>query len=131
MRGRRDRGFSELVGEEERRKIEARKPGSRGTLAWIGAIGLMGWTIALPMVLGIALGRWIDSRGSGPRLFTIMFMIGGLLIGCAMAWSWIWKRLEIDSRGGSGREIGNKTGEAGKAWKAGPGDDDDSGRRGT
>jgi hypothetical protein len=55
-------------------------------------------------------------------------MIGGLLIGCAMAWSWIWKRLEIDSRGGSGREIGNKTGEAGNAV---PGHDDDSGRRGT
>jgi len=90
--------LADAVGKRERRMLEARKPERRGTLAWIGTIGIVGWTVTLPMLVGTALGRWIDSRGEGKYSFTIMLMIGGLLLGCAAAWTWVTRRTGMGGR---------------------------------
>ena len=105
-----DRGFAEEVGRKERRLLEARGTGPGKNLSWIGTLGVVGWCVTVPMLAGIALGRWLDSTFKGSHSFTIMLLVGGLFLGCAIAWSWVKKRLELgdgkaptDEGGGPGR----------------------------
>lgn len=83
--------FRREVGEAERRKLAARGR-ARSVLHWIGMFGLVGWSIALPTLLGAALGRWLDRRAStGARQvsWTLTMILVGLALGCGAAWYWI------------------------------------------
>lgn len=51
--------------------------------------GMVGWSIAIPTVLGVAAGVWVDNRWPGRFSWTLMLMIGGLLVGCWNAWYWV------------------------------------------
>lgn len=76
----------------ERRQIRLRRARSRGdrTIAiGLGTFGLVGWTIAVPLVLGTLAGLWLDGKtGSGIR-WTLSFMLLGLIIGATNVWSWL------------------------------------------
>lgn len=56
-----------------------------------GMMGLVGWPVAIPTLLGAALGTWLDKRHSGPHSWTLMLLIIGLMIGCANARRWVSK----------------------------------------
>lgn len=81
--------FPEKVGEKENRKIKARREGSRSVWFGLGMFGMVGWSVAIPTLLGIALGVWIDARWPGRFSWTLMLLVGGLLLGCANAWYWV------------------------------------------
>jgi ATP synthase protein I len=49
-------------------------------------LGVVGWSVALPTLLGIALGVFIDRRWPGRFSWTVMLLFGGLVFGCANAW---------------------------------------------
>lgn len=51
--------------------------------------GMVGWSVAIPTVLGVAAGVWVDGRWPGRFSWTLMLMMGGLLVGCWNAWYWI------------------------------------------
>ena len=51
--------------------------------------GLVGWTVAVPTLLGLALGVFIDNRVESSVSFTITFLIVGVAVGVSMAWYWI------------------------------------------
>jgi ATP synthase protein I len=57
-------------------------------------IGLVGWSVVLPMLAGIAIGRWIDRTWPSRHSWTLMLLVGGLLFGCAAAWSHIKREQE-------------------------------------
>ncbi len=58
-------------------------------LHWRAAalIGLIGWSVVLPMLAGIALGTWIDHRWPSRFSWTLMLLVAGLAAGCANAWN--------------------------------------------
>lgn len=80
--------FRDEVSATARRRIESRQRG-RSVLSWIGAFGIIGWSVALPTLLGIALGVWLDARYTGPASWSLTFMIVGLATGLLIAWGWI------------------------------------------
>ncbi len=55
----------------------------------LGQIGILGWQIVLPGLLGLALGRWIDHRLTSGIFWTAGLLVGGLALGCWSAWRWI------------------------------------------
>jgi ATP synthase protein I len=57
--------------------------------------GLIGWSVAIPTLLGAALGMWIDSKVDGRQSWTLMLLIGGLVLGCLNAWRWVREESEI------------------------------------
>lgn len=75
------------VGSQARRKLRAR----RGEPVWfgLGMIGLVGWSVAAPTLLGAALGLWLDARGPGAHSWTLALLVAGLVLGCANAWRWV------------------------------------------
>ncbi len=77
----------EVARKAERRQRAARE--TRGVWFSLGLFGLVGWSVAIPALLGIALGAWIDNRWPGRISWTITLLFVGLAVGCFNAWRWI------------------------------------------
>jgi ATP synthase protein I len=80
--------FTALIGAKEKRKIWARRH-FRNTWFGFSVFGLIGWSVAIPTLLGIALGVWLDSHHPSRYSWTLMLLIGGLGVGCLNAWHWV------------------------------------------
>ena len=81
--------FAETVGEKATRKLKARRDPAH---VWrgLGMMGLVGWSVAIPTLLGAALGLWLDARHSS-HSWTLALLVAGLVLGCANAWHWVAK----------------------------------------
>ncbi len=84
-----DKDFSKSVEKQARRKIKARQDGRHSVFFGLGMFGLIGWSVIIPTIAGIALGLWIDRRWPGPVSWTLTFMFIGVVLGCVNAWRWI------------------------------------------
>ena len=106
-RGRRD--FPEEVGSRERRKLRAR--GRRDRTVWfgLGMFGLIGWSVAVPTLIGIALGLWLDRNWPGRVSWTLTMLLAGLFVGCLNAWYWVRREQEAIQR--EEQEGGGRPGE--------------------
>lgn len=82
-------GLARRVEEKEARKIRARQEKPRSIWFGLGTFGMVGWSVAIPTLLGVALGAWIDAKWPGPFSWTLMLLVGGLLLGCTNAWYWV------------------------------------------
>ena len=60
-----------------------------GVRLGLGLMGLVGWSVAVPTLLGAALGLWLDQLFPGARLWTLTLLVVGLGLGCMNAWNWI------------------------------------------
>lgn len=83
--------FAEQVGAKAARKLKARRDPTQGIWFGLGMMGLIGWSVALPTLLGAALGLWLDRRYPGGRSWTLALLVAGLAIGCLNAWFWVSK----------------------------------------
>ena len=80
--------FSREVGAKAARKLKARSS-TQGVWFGLGMMGLIGWSVAVPTLLGAAVGSWIDNRYPGTHSWTLMLLLVGLIIGCVNAWHWV------------------------------------------
>ncbi len=55
----------------------------------LGVFGVVGWSVALPTLLGIALGLWIDRTWPSRYSWTLTLLFAGVMVGCANAWYWV------------------------------------------
>lgn len=83
--------FAQQVGEKEARKLKAQRRVTRTVWSGLGMMGLVGWSVAVPTLLGAALGIWLDKHYPGGRSWTLALLIAGLCIGCMNAWHWVAK----------------------------------------
>ena len=81
--------FSERIGAQAARKLKARRDASRGVWSGLGMMGLIGWSVVIPTLLGAALGLWLDDRHPGDHPWTLALLMAGLSIGCLNAWHWV------------------------------------------
>ena len=81
--------FAASVGAQAARKARARRRAGRGVWFGLGMMGMIGWSVAIPTLLGAALGGWIDRAHPGTRSWTLALLVGGLSIGCWNAWRWV------------------------------------------
>ena len=81
--------FGEQVGHRAERKLRARKEQERSAWFGLGMFGLVGWSVAIPTLIGIAVGVWLDRRWPSQVSWTLTFLIIGMAVGCLNAWYWI------------------------------------------
>jgi ATP synthase protein I len=86
-----ENAFSSRVGEQERRKLRASRSGRRSIWFGLGMFGLVGWSVAVPTLLGTAFGMWLDKRYPMGISWTLTWLVFGLFSGCFIAWHWIAK----------------------------------------
>jgi len=82
------------VGAKAARKLKARRHPTAGVWFGLGMMGLIGWSVAIPTLLGAALGLWLDRHYPGGRSWTLALLVAGLAIGCWNAWHWVSKEEE-------------------------------------
>ncbi|MBF0245644.1 MAG: AtpZ/AtpI family protein [Planctomycetes bacterium] len=83
--------LAQTVGNKAVRKLKAQRDTSAGVWFGLGMMGLVGWSIAIPTLLGAALGLWLDQHYPGSRSWTLALLMAGLVIGCFNAWHWVSK----------------------------------------
>ena len=83
--------LSQQVGLKAARKLKARRNPTQGIWFGLGMMGLIGWSVAVPTLLGAALGLWLDRHHAGERSWTLALLVAGLVIGCLNAWHWVAK----------------------------------------
>jgi len=81
--------LDERVGDREMRKIKARKEVTRSIWEGFAMFGIIGWSVAIPMLAGVALGVWLDGNYPSKHSWTLTMIVIGLLIGCLNAWRWV------------------------------------------
>jgi ATP synthase protein I len=77
------------VGAKAARKLDAQRRVTRTVWSGLGMMGMVGWSVAVPTLLGAALGAWLDRRFPGSHSWTLALLVGGLLAGCRLAWHWV------------------------------------------
>lgn len=78
------------IGAKAARKLKARNS-TQGVWFGLGMMGLVGWSVVVPTLLGAALGLWLDQHHPGKHAWTLALLVLGLAIGCANAWFWVAK----------------------------------------
>lgn len=93
------KAFSEQIGVKAARKLKAQRQVNQTVWSGLGMMGLIGWSVTLPTLLGAALGFWLDKHYPGGHSWTLALLALGLGLGCFNAWHWVAKE---------GREIRNQ-----------------------
>jgi ATP synthase protein I len=81
--------FSKAVGIQEKRKLRAQRSKARSIWLGLGMIGIIGWSVAVPALVGVGAGVWIDTHFPSRYSWTLMLLLIGVLIGCLNAWHWV------------------------------------------
>jgi ATP synthase protein I len=81
--------FSVQVGAKVARKLKARRNATPGIWFGLGMLGLIGWSVTVPTLLGAALGIWLDKHHPGTHPWTLALLVAGLAVGCLNAWHWV------------------------------------------
>ena len=82
--------FAGEIGAKGARKLKARNS-TQGVWFGLGMMGLIGWSVVVPTLLGAALGIWLDKHHPGKHSWTLALLVAGLAIGCLNAWHWVAK----------------------------------------
>lgn len=83
--------FSKKVEEKAQRKLNAQDNDKRSIWFGLGMMGIVGWTIVIPTLLGASLGVWLDKKFPESFSWTLTGLIIGLFTGCIIAWRWVNK----------------------------------------
>ncbi len=81
--------FAERIGLKATRKLKARRNPSPGVWFGLGMMGLIGWSVVVPTLLGAALGIWLDKHHPGNHPWTLALLVAGLTLGSLNAWRWV------------------------------------------
>jgi len=74
------------------RSAQAREEPEPSLGSRLGQIGILGWTIVVPTLAGLALGHWLD-RLCGTRIFfSAPLLMVGAALGLWSAWKWMHRQ---------------------------------------
>ena len=101
--------MTDAVGERARRKLRARQETERGIWFGLGMFGVIGWSVAIPMLIGVALGIWLDRTRPTTFSWTLTLLVLGIALGCLNAWLWVSREREaLEKREGEGKSEGDE-----------------------
>lgn len=75
--------------ERERRFRDDPEPSFASRL---GQIGVLGWAIVAPILLGVVVGRWVDWTLKTGIFFTAPLIMLGAAAGLWTAWRWMHRQ---------------------------------------
>jgi ATP synthase protein I len=75
-----------LRNERNRRWLRDGEPSVARHLA---QIGVLGWIIVVPILIGIFAGRWLDRTFGSGLFYTAPLLMLGAALGCWSAWKWM------------------------------------------
>jgi ATP synthase protein I len=80
------RPLDEEVRRHRERRASAQRESRRSIGQDLALIGVIGWTLVIPALLGILAGRALDRRFGSGVFWTLGLLVAGVVLGCALAW---------------------------------------------
>jgi ATP synthase protein I len=77
------------VRRHQARRAAWARDGEASVARRLAQIGVLGWIIVAPMLGGIFLGRWLDTRFDTGLFWTAPLLMVGLGLGGWFAWRWM------------------------------------------
>lgn len=93
--------FAKQINRKAKRKAKVNRQPDPPFWSSFSLFGVVGWSVAIPTVLAVAVGIWLDRRIQDQHSWTLVMIPIGLVIGCAIAWHWIsheQRQIEKDER---------------------------------
>ncbi len=75
-----------LRGERHRSWL---RDGGASVASRLAQIGVLGWMIVTPMLIGVFAGRWLDRTFNSGLFCTAPLLMLGAALGCWSAWRWV------------------------------------------
>ncbi|HMB72795.1 MAG TPA: AtpZ/AtpI family protein [Gammaproteobacteria bacterium] len=82
----RDGPLDDAVKIRRQRREHWQREGERSIAQNLAMIGALGWTIVMPTLIGLFIGRWLDQTFHSGIFWTLGLLVLGLTIGCTLAW---------------------------------------------
>lgn len=81
------------IQSDAEKKIKARTE-KDDIMFGLGLFGIVGWSIAIPTLIGIAAGVFLDKRYPTGFSWTLTLLFAGIVLGCFNAWHWVKEKSE-------------------------------------
>jgi ATP synthase protein I len=90
--GERHERMEEAAARAAKRDQAARAERELTFAARLGQIGVLGWAIVAPILLGVVVGRWLDGTFHAGVFFTAPLIMLGAAAGLWTAWRWMHRQ---------------------------------------
>ncbi len=87
-----DDHMTAAVRKERQRRHEWQREGEPSMARYVGQIGVLGWIIVVPTLVGLFIGRWLDQRFGTGIFFSAPLLGLGVILGGWSAWQWMHKQ---------------------------------------
>lgn len=85
-------GMADSVRRERERRERWRSEGEPTVARFVGQIGILGWMIVAPTLIGLFVGRWLDHRFATGVFFSAPLLMLGAGLGFWSAWKWMHRQ---------------------------------------
>ncbi len=85
----------EQIERDSQKKIKSQEEGPE-IMFGLGLFGIVGWSIAVPTLLGIFVGVFLDKKFTQSFSWTLTLLFVGVVIGSLNAWHWIKEKTGDD-----------------------------------
>ena len=78
--------LDQAVKQRRERRAQRQREGEPSVGRNLALIGVLGWAIVTPTVIGVFVGRWLDRQFGSGLFWTLGLLVLGLALGCRLAW---------------------------------------------
>lgn len=85
-------GLANTVRRQREHRQRWLREGRLSVVRFIGQIGVLGWIIVTPTLIGLFIGRWLDHKFSSGIFWSAPLLLIGVVVGCWSAWRWVHRQ---------------------------------------
>ncbi len=85
-------GLADTVRRQRQRQQVWMREGAPSMARFVGQIGVLGWIVVAPALIGLFVGRWLDRTFGTGIFWSAPLMLIGIVVGCWSAWRWMHKQ---------------------------------------
>ena len=82
-------GLAAAARQQRERRDNWKKEGEPSMMRFVGQIGVLGWIIVTPTLIGLFVGRWLDHKLGTGIFWSAPLLLIGVMIGFWSAWRWM------------------------------------------
>lgn len=85
-------GMADAVRKRQERQSRWLSQGEPSVARFVGQIGILGWIIVTPTLIGLFVGRWLDRVFSSGIFWSAALLMLGVAIGFWSGWRWMHRQ---------------------------------------
>ena len=82
-------GMADAVRKQQERRKRWLSEGEASVVRFVGQIGVLGWIIVTPTLIGLFIGRWLDHTFGSGIFWSAALLVMGVTAGFWSAWRWM------------------------------------------